>query len=112
MTCGNIAIRIQKPTPLGVIVSALEIVETCLYIVVITTVAEGVIGRKDQRFEIGIARCGVCFKVTPGIVDIRTDALAVLVVNGNDVSENVLVEEEIIVISCDIRGLTVTKAYD
>ena len=83
----------------------MEIVQPCFHIIVVSTVAEGVVGCKDQRFEIGIARCGVCFKVTPGIVDIRTDALAALVVNSNNVSENVLVEEEIVVITSRIRGL-------
>ena len=62
-------VSVQEPTPLRVIVAALEIVEPGFGVVIITSVAEGV--DVHQPLSIGcrnVGRCSACFeKVIPPI---------------------------------------------
>ena len=51
LTCAYQCIRINKPTPFGIIVSALELVPLGLYVVVVTTVADRIVFSDDETFK-------------------------------------------------------------
>ena len=65
MSCGDESIRIEKSADLGVVVAALEVVESCLGVVDIAPVAEGVVGSQGAGHGTGGAEA-----VAPGILGI------------------------------------------
>ena len=75
--CGGIAVRVDKPGNHRVIVAALQVVETCLHVVIIPTVPQGV----DVRQA---AAGGNEF--TPGVVLIGGQHIAIDILNAGDVT--------------------------
>ena len=76
----SINIRIQEPANLGIIIPALEIVQSCFGIVIIPTIAEGV------RFAYGIRlRAADAHQLTPAVVDIADDLGSAAVEDADDI---------------------------
>ena len=94
----DITIRIDKPSHCGIIVAALEIVEACLLIVEISTVAQGVESRN------GIV--GSELRRAPNIIGIRCNKIAASVVDADDITLQVY----IIIVQCAVVQETVSCA--
>jgi len=72
----------------------LQIIQLGLGIVVVPTVAEGVVCPNDIVFQRGIARKSTGNAVAPGIISIRTNLFAACVINRNDIPLQVFLEVE------------------
>ena len=87
----NIFIRIQESSPSRIIVSALQVVQPCLSIVVIPAVAERIINRRHILGRT-IDPCeGI---VTPRVIGVRQRLLTVLVIDRDDITLEVFLEIE------------------
>ena len=71
MACGRIPIRIDKPTPIRVIVPALQIVQPRFRVVDISAVAQGVLFAEGARHRAGCAQ-----RIAPCVVGVSHDARA------------------------------------
>ena len=80
-------ITIQKPTDLRIIITALEIVQSRILIIVVPTVAEGVDGGDVDGGD--VHRNG---GDAPRVVAIARDDLAVRIGDGDDVTLQILLE--------------------
>ena len=90
----HIPILIQEPPPSRIIISALQVVQPRLGIVIIPAVTEGVIRPNDVLFQRGSSRNNGYGAGAPGIVGIGTDLLAACVVNSNNVALEILLKVE------------------
>ena len=90
----HIPILIQEPSPSRVIISALQVVQPRLGIVVIPAVAEGVIQPNYVFFQRGAFRNNGYSTVTPSVVSIGTDLLAACVVYRDNIPLEILLEIE------------------
>ena len=90
----NVCIYIQEPSPSRIIVSALQVVQPRLGIVIIPTVTEGVIRPNDVLFQRGSSRNNGYGAVTPSVVGIGPDLVSIGVINGNNVALEVLLKVE------------------
>ena len=91
MTRGNIPIRIQKSSPLGVIVSRLQIVKTGLGVVVVASVAEGIIA----GIEVGsVAVAPGNRLVSPSVVGVINHRISHGVVYGDNIPLQILLKVE------------------
>ena len=104
------SIYVQKSSPLRVIVSTLEIIESRLNIVVITTVAEGVIAIYNAVFQRRIAADCLYGVIAPRVIEVCTDLFAEFVVNCNDVALQVLFEEEHVELICGIHIISIFQS--
>ena len=77
------AIPIDKPTDLGIVVSALQIIQPDLFVVVVSTISEGVDGCDTNR----ILRNST---YTPRIVGVSCNGLCILINNSDYVALQVL----------------------
>ena len=89
-----ISIRIQEPPPSRIIISALQVVQPRLGIVVISSVTEGVIRPNDVLFQRGSSRNNGNSAVTPSVVGIGADLITVCIVDRNNVALEVLLKVE------------------
>ena len=68
LACGGVAVRIHKPSCSGVIIAGLEVIEAAFGIVVIATVAEGVLLGQfagcGEEFSVGVVGVG-CLALMP-----------------------------------------------
>ena len=90
--CADIPIRIQEPSPLWVIVPALQIVQPRVRIVVIPTVPERIKRADNPLLNRCRARLGGNRAVAPRIVCVRAYLGSVFRVDGDDVPLQVLLE--------------------
>ena len=89
-------IRIEEPSPFGVIVPALEVVISGFVVVIISTVAEGVIEGHNLVFQYRIPVGSGQTAFSPCIIGICADLLPRAVVNPDDISLQILLKEEAI----------------
>ena len=71
LPCGRIPIRIDKPTPRRIIISALQIVQPCLRVVDVSAVAQGVLFAEG-----GGQRAGGGQQIAPCVVGVGHNARA------------------------------------
>ena len=88
----DIPIRIQEPSPLGVIVPALQIVKPRIGIVVVSPVPEGIKRADNPLLTRCRARLGGNRAVAPCVIGIRAYLGSALRVDGDDVPLQVLLE--------------------
>ena len=88
----DIPIRIQKPSPLRVIVPALQIVQPGLRIVVIPTVPERIERADNPLLNRCRARLGGNRAVAPCVIGVRAYLGSVFRVDGDNVPLQVLLE--------------------
>ena len=87
----NGIICINKPTNLSIVISALEIVHSNLFVVVITTISEGVNGCNIYTIgKLGVGNC-TCDN-TPRIVRVFGNSFCVLVNDSDNITLKVLDE--------------------
>ena len=92
--CQDIRIvRIQKPTSFRVIISALQVVEACFLVIVITTIAEWILEADGVRQA---ARGGNQF--SPTVIHIAYHLVAIAVKNPSDI----ILEVPDVVIGCSV----------
>ena len=82
MTCRDIAIRIYESTNRSVIISRTGYIEAEIGIVVITSVAEGVL----SRYACAARAVGSACKVAPSIILVGEDFRSCGVINSNNIS--------------------------
>ena len=82
MTCGNVSIRVYEPTNRRVVVPRSGYVETEVNVVVIASVAEGVLSRAAY----GVCRVGSACEVAPSIILVGEDFRSCGVINSNNIS--------------------------
>ena len=85
-------IRIQEPSPLRVIVPALQIVQPCVRIVVIPPIPEGIKRADNPLLNRCRARLGGNRAVAPCVIGVRAYLGSVFRVDGDDVPLQVLLE--------------------
>lgn len=117
----HVPIRIEKPPPLWVTVSTLQIVKSRLGVIVIPTIAEVVISPHDAFLHRRRIGCRAEGKIPPGVIRIRTDFLAGSVIDGYDISLQVLLKEIVLelpgrhalrpVLHPDGRAVLVVQVY-
>ena len=91
MSRGNQPIRIQKPSPLGIIIPSLQVVEPGFGIVVVPAVTEGVI----DGINIGAVAIVPCYGlIAPGIVVVGQNFRAVGIIKGNNIPLEVFLKVE------------------
>ena len=90
--CADIPIRIQEPSPLRVIVPALQIVQPCVRIVVIPPIPEGIKRADNPLLNRCRARLGGNRAVAPCVIGIGAYLGSVFRVDGDDVPLQVLLE--------------------
>ena len=79
----------QEAANTGIIVSALQIVQPCFGIVVVTTIAERIeVGNMGGRAAVVVSSS----KVTPGVIGIGDQLIAILVIYGHNVTLQILLE--------------------
>jgi hypothetical protein len=83
----HITVRIQEPSPRRIIVSALQVIQLGLGIIVIPAVTEGVIGTNDVLFQRGRPRKNGYGAITPSVVNIRANLCVRGIVNAYNVAE-------------------------
>ena len=88
----DIPIRIQEPSPLGVIVPALQIVKPRIGIVVVSPVPEGIKRADNLLLNRCRARLGGNRAVAPCVIGVRAYLGSVFRVDGDDVPLQVLLE--------------------
>ena len=88
MPGGNESIGIDKPPRRGIVISALQIIEPRLGVVIIPSVAEGIIirARMVALVVVGLRT------VSPGIICVRDELTARRVIDADDVALQVLLE--------------------
>ena len=85
---GNESVGIEEPPRRGIVISALQIIEPRLGVVIIPSVAEGIIIRARM-----VAFVVVGFRtVAPGVVGVRDELTARRVIDADDVALQVLLE--------------------
>ena len=90
--CADIPIRIEKPSPLGVIVPALQIVQPRVRIVVIPPIPERIERADNPLLNRCRARLGGNRAVAPCVIGVRAYLGSVFRVDGGDVPLQVLLE--------------------
>ena len=88
----DIPIRIQEPSPLGVIVPALQIVKPRIGIVVVSPVPEGIKRADNLLLNRCRARLGGNRAVAPCVIGVRAYLGSALRVDGDDVPLQVFLE--------------------
>ena len=88
----DITIRIQEPSPLGVIVPALQIVQPRVRIVVIPPIPERIERADNPLLTRCRARLGGNRAVAPSVIGVRAYLGSVFRVDGDDVPLQVLLE--------------------
>ena len=88
----DITIRIQEPSPLGVIVPALQIVQPRVRIVVIPPIPERIERADNPLLNRCRARLGGNRAVAPCVIGVRAYLGSVFRVDGDDVPLQVLLE--------------------
>ena len=68
MTCGNEGVCIDESADCGIVISALQVIEACFYIVDLAPVAEGVLGTEGGGHAAGSGQ-----DLAPGIVGVPDD---------------------------------------
>ena len=86
-------VYIEEPSRFRIVIPALQIVQPGLGVVVIPTIAEGVISPHDALLHRGRIGCRAEGKIPPGAIRIRADFLAGSVIDGYDISLQVLLKE-------------------
>ena len=99
-------IRIDEPSPSGIIVSALEIIEACLGIVVIASITEGVIA----EYEV-IARRRIYRTITPSVVGVRTHFRARFVIDSYDITLEIFLKKVAVEHAVRVAGCAIFQAY-
>ena len=87
------AICINKPSGIGIIIPTLEIIQPNLFIVVVTTITEGVNG-----CDLAIRRVKFDFRYTPSIVGVSCNSFGILINDSDYVALKVLDEVLIIIL--------------
>ena len=105
----QITIRIKKPSPFGIIVSALQIIPSGLYIVIVSAVSERVNFIDNLPFKTRGRRC-YC-EVTPCIVGICTYLCAIGIINSNNIALEIFFKEIAVENTFGVRRGTVFKSY-
>ena len=90
--CADIPIRIQEPSPLWVIVPALQIVQPRVRIVVIPPIPERIKRADNPLLNRCRARLGGNRAVAPCVIGVRAYLGSVFRVDGDDVPLQVLLE--------------------
>ena len=85
-------VYIEEPSRFRIIIPTLQIVQFGLSIVVVPAVAEGVICPHDALLHRGRIGCRAEGKISPGVIRIRTDFLSGGIIDGYDISLQVLLE--------------------
>ena len=109
LTGRDIAIRTNKPTQRRIIISTLQIVQRRMRIVVVTSVAERV-RVNDGSFQCSHANSDGCAHVAPCVVDVRSDLCAALVVDRDNISEIIFLEEEAVINICGVLARAVHQS--
>ena len=114
-------VYIEEPSRFRIVIPALQIVQPGLGVVVIPTIAEGVISPHDALLHRGRIGCRAEGKIPPGVIRIRTDFLAGSVIDGYDISLQVLLKEIVLelpgrhalrpVLHPDGRAVLVVQVY-
>ena len=101
--CADIPIRIQEPSPLRVIVSALQIVQPGLGVVVIPPIAERIERADNPLLTRCRARLGGSSAVAPCVIGIGAYLGSVFRVDGDDIPLQVLLEVVGVVLALSVE---------
>ena len=91
MVCIDYFIRINEPSPDGIVVPRLKVIETGVGIVVVSAIAEGIVLRVGVRTRAVVYRFGA---VAPCVVDVGDQFRSGGVVYCRNISLNVFLKEE------------------
>ena len=92
----DVAVRIEKSSPFGIVVSRLEVIVPRLDVVVITSVTEGIILVRHKEVIAVESRRNGHGTFAPRIICVGTDLPAVFVIDTDHIAEYIFVEEVII----------------
>ncbi len=107
---GNIYIRLNPPTDLGIIESRLEIVHSDITIIVISTISERInIGNVSILGRVTIQELS-CY-VTPSIVSVGCKLDSICVIDRNDIALQVLFKEVAVVNIFSIGRSSILESY-
>ena len=85
-------VYIEEPSRFRIVIPTLQIIQFGLGVVVIPTIAEGVISPHDAFLHRRRIGCRAEGKISPGVIRIRTDFLSGGIIDGYDISLQVLLE--------------------
>lgn len=104
-------VYIEEPSRFRIVIPTLQIVKSRLGVIVIPTIAEVVISPHDaflHRRRIGRRAEG---EIPPGVIRIRTDFLSGGIIDGYDISLQVLLEVVGVKRPCRITGPVVLQTH-
>ena len=86
MTCGNVAVCVNEPASVRIVVSGLQVVKFKIGVVIITPVSVGIICCRSASSAVKVGRS----EFAPSVVIVRYELYTAFVINSNDITEYIL----------------------
>ena len=102
-------IRIKESPRRRVIVSALQVVQSGFYVVVISSVPKRIVGSENGALQRRVAGCNGCCAVAPCVVGVSADLDTRFGIHRYNVTKDVFLKVECVKYACGITALAVLQ---